>query len=171
MINMLMSLWLGQGGNPAFDKLGLKRVYYNLMLEQWKLSFLKQGLNFSNPNYTIATIIRQFELLEKVFNLRQPRQDQGNPSCSGGRQGGGKSRDQECSQKEGHGGSQENTIVDMGPSVIINRDAAKTKTQTPTVVNNSAVVCRVIALSILKAIMIGKIALGTSMGRIINLIF
>ncbi len=63
---------------------------------------------------------------------------------------------------------QRKTIVDVGASIIIRRDVEKTKTQTPVVANVSTVVHAVIALFILKAIMIGRIALGISKGRIID---
>ncbi len=63
------------------------------------------------------------------------------------------------------------TIMDVGASVIIIRDVATTTTQTPAVVNDSAVILGVIAPSILKAFIIGRIALGTSMGGITNPIF
>ncbi len=57
LINKLMSLWQGQAGNHPFDILGLKRTYYNQMLEPWKLSFLERGLNFLEPTYTFDSII------------------------------------------------------------------------------------------------------------------
>ncbi len=72
MSNKLMALWPGQGCNQPFDDMGLKRLYYNLMLESWKFSFLEQGLDFAEPTYTFDAMNLQFELLEKLFNLQWP---------------------------------------------------------------------------------------------------
>ncbi len=55
--NKLMFLWPGQGGNPPFDALALKWIYYNMMVDQWKISFLERGLDFSDPNYIFDAMI------------------------------------------------------------------------------------------------------------------
>ncbi len=75
MINKLMSLCPGQGGNQAFNKLGLRCMNYNLMLELWKLSFLEREFDFTEPTYTFDAMKWQFKLLEKAFTLKWPTRD------------------------------------------------------------------------------------------------
>ncbi len=74
-----MALWPGKGGNPPLDALALKRIFYNMMVDQWKISFLEQGLDLSDPNYTFNVMIWQFDLLEEASNLKKL-------TCNRGRQ-------------------------------------------------------------------------------------
>ena len=42
----------GTNNNNAYNEQGLKIIYYNMMLDDWKLAFLQTGCNLTNTNYS-----------------------------------------------------------------------------------------------------------------------
>ena len=71
LINKLMTHFPGAGNNPPFNEQDLKRICYNLMLEDWQLNFLTTGRDFADAAYTFDMMIRQFELLENIKRDRK----------------------------------------------------------------------------------------------------
>lgn len=75
MINKLMSRFPGANGVNPFNEDDLKQIFYQLMLDDWKLTFLQNGRDISDPNYGFDEMVRYFELLEKAQALKRKRQD------------------------------------------------------------------------------------------------
>jgi len=97
VVNKLMSCFPGAQGVPPLSDDDIKRIFYNLMLEDWKLSFLTLGHDLLSNAYTFTMLVRQFELLENAFNRKRSREHErksssNSQSCLGqhGGRGGGR---------------------------------------------------------------------------------
>ena len=72
-INKLLSVFPGAGGNPPFQALDLKNMYYRMMPDPWKWSFLNSGQMLTDPNYTLLDLQRYMSLQEDQQQMTQPR--------------------------------------------------------------------------------------------------
>ena len=76
-INKLLSVFPGAGGNPPFQALDLKNMYYRMMPDPWKRSFLNSGQMLTDPNYTLLDLQRYMSLQEDQQQMTQPRRSPG----------------------------------------------------------------------------------------------
>ena len=66
-INGLTQYFPGQTG-VAYDDAALKQLLYNMMLPDWKFSFLKSGNELNDTNYTYLQLTRYMSLMERHHN-------------------------------------------------------------------------------------------------------
>ena len=52
MINKMMSLFPGAGGNPPMQAVDIKNLYYQMMPSEWQRAFLNSGQVITDPTYT-----------------------------------------------------------------------------------------------------------------------
>ena len=72
-LNKLLSVFPGAGGNPPFQALDLKDMYYRMMPDPWKRSFLNSGQMLPDPNYTLLDLQRYMSLQEDQQQMTQQR--------------------------------------------------------------------------------------------------
>ena len=63
-----MSQFPNQGGMEPYNDQGLKQLLFNMMLNTWKIDFVKSGNDLSSPAYTYLELSRYMSLQEQVFN-------------------------------------------------------------------------------------------------------
>ena len=71
-LNKLLSVFPGVGGNLLFQARDLKNMYYRMMPDPWKRSFLNSGQMLADPNYTLLD-------LQCYMSLQEDQQEMMNP--------------------------------------------------------------------------------------------
>ena len=75
-INRLLRWLPGNNGNVPYTDHDLKLKLYNMMLDDWKLTFLASGQSITDANYTLLDLQRYMSIQEEAYNTRQERQRQ-----------------------------------------------------------------------------------------------
>ena len=70
-INSLMSMFPGANDQNPYDEQGLKMLFYNMMLDDWKLNFLSSGTNITSPAFTYLMLARYMSVQESAFNAKK----------------------------------------------------------------------------------------------------
>ena len=76
-LNKLLSVFPGAGGNPPFQALYLKNMYYGMMPDPWKRSFLNSSQMLTDPNYTLLDLQCYMSLQEDQQQMMTPRRSSG----------------------------------------------------------------------------------------------
>ena len=90
MINKMMSLFPGLGGNPPMQAVDIKNLYYQMMPLEWQRAFLNSGQVITDPMYTLLSLQRFMTLQEEQNQAdvaRRRQLQQRNPRSRGGRGG------------------------------------------------------------------------------------
>ena len=87
----------GNGGAASlFDENALKRVFYGMMLDEWKLQFALLGQRLDDPAYTFKHLTDFMSLQEEIYNAKSNKRksphhpSQGDRGGRGGRHGRGR---------------------------------------------------------------------------------
>lgn len=67
-------MFLGANNVNPYDKQGLKVLYYNMMLNDWKLSFLTNGYDLSDQVLSFLDIAQYFSIQEQAYNSKWIKQ-------------------------------------------------------------------------------------------------
>ena len=65
MINKMMSLFPGAGGNPPMQAVDIKNLSYQMMPFEWQQAFLNSGQVITDPTYTLLSLQRLMTLQEE----------------------------------------------------------------------------------------------------------
>lgn len=88
VISNLGKLLPGSNGAELFaDDAEMKRAYYGMMLDSWKVKFAENGHDFTNVNYSLNDLVRFMTIQEQVANARKAtgkRKDDGSRDSSRG---------------------------------------------------------------------------------------
>ena len=76
-LNKLLSVFPGAGSNLPFQALDLENMYYRMMPDPWKRSFLNSSQMLTDPNYTLLDLQHYMSLQEDQQQMRTPRQSPG----------------------------------------------------------------------------------------------
>ena len=76
-LNKLLSVFPGAGRNPQFQTLVLKNMYYRMMPDPWKRSFLNSSQMLTDPKNTLLDLQRYMSLQEDQHQMMTPRQSSG----------------------------------------------------------------------------------------------
>eukprot|EP00977_Amphora_coffeiformis_P009356 scaffold2144_cov98-Amphora_coffeaeformis.AAC.1 len=79
-INTLMSMFPTANNQNPYDDHGLKLLFYNMMLDEWKLDFMKAGRELSDPNFSYLQLARYMSVQEKAYNAKHTKQKTTSPA-------------------------------------------------------------------------------------------
>ena len=76
MINKMMSLFPGAGGNPPMQPVDIKNLYYQMMPSEWHQAFLNSRQVITDPTYTLLSLQRFMTLQEEQNQVNVARHRQ-----------------------------------------------------------------------------------------------